>query len=182
MSQTAIHTRFLRLLLALVSTMGIPCLAQADPAPLAPGLRFDLPSSLNIRREQFDQLNDASILVGYVQGEPGYFISARKNGRDLSALRHWRLLDTELKKQADLRTIEKLAMGDYRTLAGHKVGYRLYRYRREQVEQRQLFHLLITDDSSYWITATSVDSVNLLVAFPLIKAIVRRAQTDPPLE
>ncbi|WP_286807085.1 MULTISPECIES: hypothetical protein [unclassified Marinimicrobium] len=141
---------------------------------LAPGLTLQPPSALSLESVRSDAADDAPVLVGYIEGAPGYFLAAdRVTGKQrVSVL--WEKLEMEMRGRADARSIEVEDRGIFLTQSEAKVWYRVYRYRLDGVKLRPVYYLLRQDDQSYWLTLTTADGVDLEVVKPIVDVILKR--------
>jgi len=141
---------------------------------LAPGLTLHPPSALSLEPVRSNTVEGALVLVGHIEGEPGYFLAAdRVTGKQrVSVL--WEKLDIEMRSRADARSIEVEDRGVFLTQSEAKVWYRAYRYRLDGVRLRPVYYLIRQDDQSYWLTLTTADGVDLEVVKPIVDVILKR--------
>jgi hypothetical protein len=172
MNFTRIKPRLLRS--ALLLWAAIPVLTVAA-GQLAPGLRVDPPDNLSIQYENLEVLNGKPALVGYVEGAPAYFVAAETVNAGVRAEALWAKLESGLKRESDDYQIHTLGTGSFQTQEGHPVRYRAYRYTKQREPHQQIFYLVRSEDSAYWIYVTAIESLDLQVILPLVKAVVRRA-------
>lgn len=152
----------------------LPFAVCAEPIQLAPGLELDLPSSLAARPQTVTGDGLSEVVVGYVEGEPAYFVAASAVERDLRSSLLWARLETILRKKSVDGHLEITRRGNFKTRSERLVWYRLYHYRDGEEPQQQLYFLIRGRTRSYWITATSIEAVPLASSFALIKEMVRR--------
>jgi hypothetical protein len=141
---------------------------------LAPGLILDPPDNLVINYEQLEVLGDKQALVGYVDGAPAYFIGAEAIAKTARSEVLWRRLEAGLRKKSDTHRFAVIATGDFQTRQGGPVWYRVYHYDRNGIAQTQVFYLMKSDHSAFWVYATAVESVNLQSILPLVNTLLRR--------
>ncbi len=154
--------------LLLASTMAV------GEESLAPGLILDPPDNLVINYEQLEVLEGKQALVGYVDGAPAYFIGAEAIAKTARSEILWRRLETGLRKKSDSHRFDVIATGDFQTRRGGPVWYRVYHYDRNGTPQTQVFYLMKSGHSAFWVYATAVESVDLQSILPLVNTLLRR--------
>lgn len=161
--------------------LGFPLLCQAELSKgntakdtldleLAPGLILSVPSSLSVALHP----ETTGLLVGEIEGAPGYFMSAsmvEHNDRD-NVL--WARLETELKQSGS--EVKRLFKGHFTTQASVPITYRAYLYRVQDQSYRQVYYLVKAETRSYWVGLTAVETVNLKVILPFAEVLLKRAQ------
>ncbi len=152
--------------------------ASASPADsaleLAPGLHLILPKPLSLQYIEPDSANDSPVLVGHIEGVPGYFIVADKvtEKQRISVL--WEKIEMEIRARADRQSFETGDRGSFTTTSGAKVWYRSYRYLVDDVVYRPVYYLISQGGSSYWVTLTVAEEVNRAVVKPIADAVLKR--------
>ncbi|ROQ17990.1 hypothetical protein EDC38_2962 [Marinimicrobium koreense] len=160
-------------LLTLLFAAGVTA-SEPQSIVLAPGLTLLPPSALSLEPVRSNAPDGPLVLVGHIEGEPGYFLVAdRVTGKQrVSVL--WEKLDIEMRGRADARSIEVEDRGVFLTQSEAKVWYRTYRYRLGGVKLRPVYYLIRQDDQSYWLTLTTADGVDLEVVKPIVDVILKR--------
>jgi hypothetical protein len=152
--------------------------AQATTVHLAQGLEIILPSSLALEViAPQDQIN-SPIIAGEVSGEPGYFIAATKvkNREKNSVL--WNRLESEIRKRSNTGEFTVSQRGNFSTSINNMVWFRVYHYETINQAHRQVYFLLKDQRTTYWITLTMVEGVNINLTIPIAQALIRRARVE----
>lgn len=180
-------TRILRYLLSgsvvLLQTAlllcGLSAGTWAATANLAPGLSLRLPESLAVQVVELPEKGRYPILVGEIEEQESYFMAALKI--DAWERNHvlWRRLEDAIRKRSDDGKFVTGVRGSFTTTAGESVWYTLYEYDANDVSQRQIYYLLKSDQSAYWITLTVVEGVDMALVLPIVRALIRRVQLTP---
>lgn len=150
----------------------------ASPVDLAPGLKLSVPDSLVVEVLDAPSANSGPVVVGAVEGEPGYFIAATRAPDWERNQTLWKQLELELRHRSEEKVVNLGAEGRFATLEGDSVWYRTYEWRADGRPQRHVYFLLKGERSVYWFTLTMVEGVEVGLALPLAEALIRRASID----
>lgn len=182
--------RTLRLALALLMQAALLLYAgavQASAVQLAPGLEIELPSSLALDvippREPSKETDNSAVddtavtgpvLVGKVNGEPGYFIAAVKvkNWEKNNIL--WQRLETAIANKSNAGEFTVSQRGSFPAAIDDLVWYRAYEFIIADQTHRQVYFLINDRNNTYWITLTMVQGVDTNLAIPITKALIHR--------
>lgn len=145
-----------------------------DEVVLAPGLILVPPSALPLQYVSDKSGVGSVVVVGHIEGLPGYFLAADRITVKQRVSVLWEKLEIEIRGRADERSFEVEDRGVFLTDADAKVWYRAYRYTLEGVTHRPVYYLIRQDDQSYWFTLTTADGVALEVVKPIVDAILKR--------
>lgn len=158
---------------------GLSAGTWAATANLAPGLSLSLPESLAVRVVEFQGKGRAPMLMGEIEEQESYFMAALKI--DAWERNHvlWRRLEDAIRKRSDDGKFVTGVRGSFTTSEGEGVWYTLYEYDANDVSQRQIYYLLKSDQSAYWITLTVVEEVDVALVLPIVRALIRRVQLTP---
>lgn len=174
-SATMSRLKFLLTLLSQTVLLFYAVAVQASAFHLAPGLEITLPDSLALEViAPHDQFN-GPIIVGEVEGEPGYFIAATKvkTWEKNSVL--WKRLESELRKRSSTNVFIPSHEGKFFTNLNDKVWFKAYAYNTAEQAHHQVYFLLKNQRTTYWITLTMVEGVDINLAIPLAKTLLQRA-------
>ncbi len=158
-------------------------LAQASSAvqssvELASGLKVSLPDPLVIEVLGDQPESYGPVLVGEIEREPGYFLAATEIRVWERNHILWKKLEDEIGSRSETGDFNAGVEGRLTTLEGDRVWYKAYEFQADGVTHRHVYYLLKGERSSYWITLTMVEGVDIGLAIPLAEALVRRAQIN----
>lgn len=158
---------------------GLSAGAWAAAANFAPGLSLTLPEPLAVRVVELQENGGAPMLVGEIEEQESYFMAALKiDGWERNHVL-WRRLEDALRKRSDTGNFRTGLRGSFTTTAGQSVWYTLYEYRSNERPHRQIYYLLKSEQSAYWITLTVVEGVDVELVLPVVRALIRRVQLTP---
>lgn len=152
-----------------------PTVSADSILELAPGLNVILPEPLSLHYIQSDVASESPVLMGSIEGAPGYFIVADKVVEQQRTSVLWEKLEMEVRGRADRHSFETGDRGTFVTTDGAKVWYRSYRYAVGKVVHKPVYYLIRQDKSSYWVTLTVAENIDGSVAKPIADAILKRA-------
>ncbi len=169
----------LRFYLAVVSQAALLLFASATQATtvhLAPGLEITLPSSLALDVIPAQDQISSPVIAGAISGEPGYFIAANKvkTWEKNSVL--WKRLESEIRKRSTDGEFTLNQRGHFVTRTNDKVWFHVYHYTTAEQSHQQVYFLLKDQRTTYWITLTMVEGVDINLTIPIAKALIRRAR------
>lgn len=171
--------RWVPLLFVLFPFLAAPVAAEGT-LELAPGLSVSVPSSLGVTQDP----DTPGLLIGEIEGAPGYFMSASRVERNERDNVLWARLEAELRKSG--RKVDQLFKGHFTTHEGVPVTYRGYRYRVKNQGYRQVYYLIKGEgrdgrNRSYWVYLTAVETVHLHVILPFAEVLLKRAELHETL-
>lgn len=168
--------RFYLALLAQVALLFYAIGLRAEPLELAPGLKLTLPDTLALAVIAAPDSAQFPVVMGELNGEPGYFLAATKiKAWEKNAIL-WRRLETNIGKRAEGNSFTLLSSGSFQSDDELKVFFRGYEYRVEDQTRQQVYFLLNTQRAGYWLTLTAAENVDIKLAIPIASALVRRAR------
>jgi hypothetical protein len=150
--------------------------ALASTVNIAPGLEMTLPAPLVIDVFESQRNSDGPVVVGEIEGGPGYFIAAVRVRTWERNNILWRKLETEIRDRSETGDFVTSAKGSFVTMAGDSVWYRAYEYESRDQNHRQVYFLLKGERSIYWVTLTVIEGVSVDLVIPIAKALIRRAR------
>lgn len=165
--------RLRAVLLMLLLAVGATASAREEVV-LAPGLSLVPPSALSLQYVNTKSGGESLVLVGHIEGAPGYFLAAERVivKQRVSVL--WEKLEMEIRGRADGRSFEVNDRGVFLANSEAKVWYRAYQYTLDGVGQGPVYYLIRQNGQSYWLTLTTAESVDLEVVKPIVCAILKR--------
>ncbi|WP_027328232.1 hypothetical protein [Marinimicrobium agarilyticum] len=159
--------------------VGLSAGSWAATANLAPGLSLTLPEPLAVRVVELEEKEGELILVGEIEERESYFMAALKIGAWERNHVLWRRLEDAIRKRSDSGNFVTGVRGSFTTAEGEGVWYTLYEYESNERPLRQIYYLLKSDQSAYWITLTVVEGVDVALVLPVVRALIRRVQLAP---
>ncbi|ACE83967.1 hypothetical protein [Cellvibrio japonicus] len=85
----------------------------------------------------------------------------------------WKRLESEIRKRSSSGEFTLGQMGSFSTRVNDTVWFRAYQY---QSADQQVYFLLKKQRTTYWITLTMVEGVDINLATPIATALIRRAR------
>lgn len=140
------------------------CSTNAEPVELAPGLIFSEGAAqrggLHVKLEVIQSFTDEPVLVGREAGRLAYFVSAVPAESSGSTVALWRKLQAVIKAKSDTGRFSVLREGRLTDLlasdARPGISYKVFDYPEDGARKIQVFYLLTSASSRYWVTATTV--------------------------
>lgn len=148
-------------------------------AELAPGLVLVPPENVSMDVQPLEAVGGSPVLVGYVGGEPAYFVAAEAVRAEVTADALWTKLEAAVRDASDRSAFRWIDEGRFETHQGLPVHYRLYHYIKGGQEQTQAFYLIKSQRGYYWLYVTASHGVDLKALSPLVIAVLRRVEITP---